>query len=242
MSCLIDIHCHLADYADSYDIKTLESSSEIIHVSTALNKREMAMHEEKGIDYWFAGLHPREIKMTHQDIIEFFIAFPYDKVIGIGEIGIDRNYPDLDKQLSLLKIQLDRAWEYELPTLYHLVGHEYSFIKLHKTLKLENMKIIHGFNSSYEVFKELDKLGFYFSLSKRVLYNPKRIQVVKAILESKRFFLESDAPNHAELDEVKRLAKCLEINYNIDMIELKEIQVKNFADLLGETSESTSKK
>lgn len=234
---LIDIHCHLFECE-----RELETISEIIHVSTALNQSEILFHQERNIQYWFAGLHPQAVKLSQQEINEYLLKLPYEQIIGLGEIGLDRNYPDKAGQLELLRKQLGIAKDLELPTLYHLVGRDYDFIKLHKKIKLENMKIMHGFNSSYEVFKELDKLAFYFSLSKRILANPQSRKTVKAILESKRFFLESDAPNHSGFAEVKIIARQLETDYNIETGELGEILKNNFNNLLKESCESKSKK
>ncbi len=242
MSQLIDIHCHLAEYENKLELSNLDREQEIIHVSTALNRKEILLHEKLGLKYWFAGLHPRDIAMSQEELRKYCDLFPYDKVVGMGEIGLDRNYPDLVKQLALLKIQIERAGEYDLPTLYHLVGQEYEFIKLQKEVKLRNMKIIHGFNSSYEVFQELDKLGFYFSLSMRILNNPKKEKVIRAILASKRYFLESDAPDAGDLTSVKIVASTLQRDYNISIEELREIQVSNFSNLLKGNFESLSKK
>lgn len=242
MAKLIDIHCHLAEAVNKLDFAELDKQSKIIHVSTALNQQEINFHVDNSIKYWFAGIHPWTANMSEVTIAETLKVIPYDKVLGLGEIGIDSNSPDLERQFALLEKQLTMASYLRLVTLYHLVGHEYEFIKLHKKMKLGNMKIIHGFNSSYEVFKELDKLGFYFSLSKRLLNNPKKEKVVRAILASNRFFLESDAPNDGDLDEVKSIAERLETDYNINMNELKAVQAKNFANLLKESCESIPKK
>ena len=238
----IDIHCHLAEYLQAHDTQDLEAESEIIHFSTALNRKEVDLHLAKGIKYWFAGLHPQDSKMPNEDINEFLCKLPYDKITGIGEIGLDRRFEKKKRQFYLLLTQLERALEYDLPTLYHLVGYEYDFIKLQKKIILPRMKIIHGFNSSYEVYKELDKLGFYFSIGTRLLGNPKNYRTVKAILSSKRFFLESDAPNHAGLFEVKRIAELVERDYNININDIKDIQAGNFNNLIKESCESLSKK
>jgi len=239
---LVDIHCHLLEYSKDNYLAKIEQDREIIHVSTAMNKQEIALHEEYGIRYWFAGIHPWDANLPTSEIARFYAALPFDKVLGLGEIGLDKNHPYAERQLFFLEKQVKTALELQLPALFHLVGNVYDFIKLHKRIKLRNMKIIHGFNSSYEVYKELDKLGFYFSLGKRILDNSNKEKLVREILNSKRFFLESDAPNNTELDEVKRVAECLETDYNIDIKELKEVLSKNFADLLKESCESIPKK
>ncbi len=242
MKKLIDIHCHLSEYINDIDLEKIDLNSTITHVSTALNKEELNIHEEKKIKYWFAGIHPWDSHLSLSETSSFLNRIPYDKIIGMGEIGLDRNKADLEKQEGLLLTQLKIAWDLNLPTLYHLVGNEYDFIKIHKKINLKNMKIIHAFNSSYEVYRELDKLGFYFSLGSRILSNPKKVKMVGEILNSKRFFLESDAPNHADLDEVKRIAVSIEMDYNIKIDVLKEMQEKNFNNLLKEACESISKK
>lgn len=238
----IDIHCHLIDYFETAEIERIDPKSKVIHVSTALNKHEIEIHNFIKTPYWFAGLHPQDAIKPLSYTVPFVELICKTASLGIGEIGLDRNYPDLEKQIELLEMQLDKALDYKMVTLYHLVGHEYKFIELQKEWQLPSMKIMHGFNSSHEVYQELDKLGFYFSISNRLLKNPKRKETVKSILESKRFFLESDAPYDGGLDEVIKIAVQLRDNYNIGMDEIKEIVNKNFEDLLEDNRESRSQK
>lgn len=239
---LIDIHCHLAKYQHLLDLRNVDIDGKVIHVSTALNPLENELHLMYDIDYWFAGIHPSSAEFSIGEKLTLLELIPFHDILGLGEIGLDRNFPDLNKQVELLEMQLEQANIYGLPTLYHLVGHEYEFIKIHKKWDLKNMKIMHGFNSSFEVFKELDKLGFYFSIGNRLLNNPKQREVVEAILQTKRFFLESDAPYDGGLDEVVKIAVKLRDNYGIGMDEIKEMENKNFEDLLEENRESLSKK
>lgn len=239
---LIDIHCHLVDYFETAEIERIDPKSKVIHISTALNKREIEIHDFIKAPYWFAGLHPQDAKLPLSYKESFIELSCQTNSLGIGEIGLDRNFPDLEKQIELLEMQMVKAVEQRMPTLYHLVGHEYKFIELHKELQLPNMKIMHGFNSSYEVFQELDKLGFYFSISNRLLKSSKRRDVIEAILKSKRFFLESDAPYDGGLDEVIKIAVQLKNNYTISMDEIKEIVNTNFNKLLEESRESRSQK
>src|SRR5690554_6221299 len=185
---LIDIHCHLVDYFETAEIERIDSKSKVLHVSTALNKHEIEIHNSIKTPYWFAGLHPQDAKQPLSYKESFIELSSKANSLGLGEIGLDRNFPDLEKQVELLEMQVHKAEELRVPTLYHLVGHEYKFIELHKEWQLPTMKIMHGFNSSFEVYQELDKLGFYFSISNRLLKSSKRRDVVDAILESKRFF------------------------------------------------------
>lgn len=229
---LIDIHCHLFDYASTVDLTDIDNDRQIIYVSTVLKPEEIATHVGKYIAFWFMGLHPQSVGLDDKFKRKYVDHIVDYDPIGIGEIGLDKNYPDLDKQIELLEMQLKIAKFYKLPTLYHLVGHEYEFIKIHKKWKLPKMKIMHGFNSSSEVFEELNKLGFYFSIGNRLLNNPKKREVLEAILQTKRFFLESDAPYDGGLDEVIKIAVKLKNNYEISMDEIKHILNKNFDDMV----------
>ncbi len=241
MSKLIDIHCHLSDTYYDLEREELEANSNILNVSTALSIEEVHWHLEKKIKYWFAGLHPREWNVKTEVLDDFYKKISLNKVLGIGEIGLDKRYKNLDKQNILLKRQMNIAKRFFLPTLYHLVGCEYDFIKIHKEINLQNMKIIHGFNSSYEVYKELDKLGFYFSLSQRLLTKQKRESTICDIIKSQKFFLESDAPDGGSFNEVIGLAKILETNYNINRDKTWRIVGQNFDRLIKETCEAKSK-
>jgi Tat protein secretion system quality control protein TatD with DNase activity len=241
MSELIDIHCHLYQVnKQSLDKSSYQTNPNIIAVSTALNQVEINWHLEQKIKYWFAGLHPQEWSLTEDKIKEFLDNLPYEKLVGIGEIGLDKRYKNLKKQINLLAKQMQISLERRLPSLYHLVGHEYEFIKVHKEMKLDKMKILHGFHSSFEVYKELDKLGFYFSLSERILSNSKHKTTINEIIKSRRYFLESDAADGGSLMQVKIIANQLESTYNINKEEIMQVSSINFRKLVKETSESIS--
>lgn len=243
MSEVIDIHCHLYQTKQNQnDITNSQDQARIILVSTALDHKEVNWHLQNNITYWFAGIHPQNWSLSRQEIETYLEKLPYEKILGIGEMGLDKRYKNQKKQIDLLDMQMSKADIKDLPSIYHLVGYEYAFIKLHKLRRLKRMKIIHGFHSSYEVYKELDKLGFYFSLSNRILANPKHEVTISEILKKKRYFIESDAPDGGHLDEVKRVANILQINYNINKYEIKQVVEENFNKLVKERCESKSKK
>ena len=84
----------------------------------------------------------------------------------IGEIGLDKRYPDLDKQLRLFKTALTYARKYNRFISIHQVGYPELILNTLKEYKIDNF-LIHGYTGSYEMAKRYISIGGLISLSPR---------------------------------------------------------------------------
>ena len=81
----------------------------------------------------------------------------------IGEIGLDRRFPDIDKQIDIFRTALGIAREYDRIAVIHIVR-EYQ--KVYDMLKDMGIKrfMVHGYTGSAEMAREYIKLGGIISL------------------------------------------------------------------------------
>ena len=81
----------------------------------------------------------------------------------IGEIGLDRRFPDMDKQIDIFRTALNIAREYDRIAVIHIVR-EYQ--KVYDMLKDMGIKrfMVHGYTGSAEMAREYIKLGGIISL------------------------------------------------------------------------------
>ena len=169
----IDSHCHLSidDYEnidkvikDAYDnnVKYLvvsgydkKSIKEVIEIS---KKYENV--------YLTLGFHPSEADITTDNDLEELnkIILSTDKVVGIGEIGLDYYWvkENKDKQKELFKKQIALAKELNLPIVVHS---REAFQDTYDILKeTKHRGVIHCFSGNKENAKMYSSLGYYFGI------------------------------------------------------------------------------
>ncbi len=206
----VDIHTHSDD----------TSSNEVLsHITISAKSDEIFSFNGS---FW-CGLHPAE-EMDCEELINRLERVK-DKIIGIGEIGLDRIYGTVN-QADIFRLQLDFASRNNFPITIHCVRMYNEIIKiLHD---FNNRKIvIHSFVGSKEVAKELLDLGCCISFGATSLKSPRSIDALKLIPQD-RLFIESDGKGYIK-DYYNSISEIL----NIDIEVLKEIIYKNYLWLIG---------
>ncbi len=189
-----DAHCHLASLAEEFDVQSLiqDAANHGItgFVSSALTRKEIAWHKSNHNPavLWQAGVHPNfpYCDITIRDIRK--LAMNHD-LNGIGEIGLDRNNPDVKNQIIIFEKQLRLAEEFGQLVVLHLVGHPQEALNLMRQYELTYF--IHGYAGSVESFREFCKLGCYFTISSRLL-KPDKHDLLMAMLDYGKVMFETD--------------------------------------------------
>ncbi len=120
-----------------------------------------------------------------------------EKGWGVGEVGIDRRFPDKEGQTARFREALLIAERHHSLVTIHSVGWTEVTLSLLREIKPERF-IIHSFSSSLEVAKEIISLGGTISLSPK----SKRCRDFAAIIHTLPFFLtETDMPTGPEEEE-----------------------------------------
>lgn len=142
------------------------------------------------------GVHPHEAEDSDESFLEKIKSLAtHKKVVAIGEIGLDYHYDfsPREKQLEVFEKQLILANSLELPVIVHdREAHEdtLSLLKKHKP-----KGVVHCFSGSYEMAKEIIKLGMYIGIGGAVTFkNAKKPVEVARNIPLDRLLLETDAP------------------------------------------------
>ena len=117
------------------------------------------------------------------------------EIYAIGECGLDKRFPNLEKQIYLFKKQLSIALEMNKPIIIHLVGHWQKAYEIVKEASKKLDFILHSWNGSAQMAKEFLKLGGKISLSASALRNPKKLAELLKIIPSDRLLFETDSPD-----------------------------------------------
>lgn len=204
---LIDSHVHLDDRRFDVDrerlIKSLrESGIElVINVGADLNSsiKSVSLAEEYDNIYASVGIHPHSAKEMDDSTIDILKSFASrDKVVAIGEIGLDyyHDHSPRDIQRKRFKEQIELAKEVGLPIIIHTreaAADTFDILKEAQDGSLEG--VLHCYSGSVEMAKDYIDMGFYISLAGPVTFKNARVpkEIAKAV-PIDRLFVETDAP------------------------------------------------
>lgn len=196
---LIDTHCHLSidDYENLEEvIKNMNGHMIASGCNDKTNKEVIEIINKYDNVFGTLGLHPEEIENITEDSFKYLeenLSNP--KIVGIGEIGLDYHYEDLDrkKEKEIFIRQLDLAKKYNKPIVVHSRD---AIQDTYDILKNYNLKgSIHCFSSSLEMAKEFIKLGYKIGVGGVVTFkNGKKIEEIVRSIDLKNILLETDSP------------------------------------------------
>jgi len=124
----VDTHCHIHDSDYPLPVADVLSSAaearvqQYICVGTSELSSKDAIHfaETHAHSYAAIGVHPHDTKDGYALIRT--LAGTSDKIIAVGEIGLDYFYTNSPKELQIqaLKEQLQVAVDHDLPVIFHV--------------------------------------------------------------------------------------------------------------------------
>lgn len=234
---LIDTHCHIySEYYDDID-EVIERSindgvSMIIvnGVDRKSNEEILKLVKKYDIVYGALGIHPDQCeKVSNEDFMFIEEHINDDKIVAVGEIGLDYHY-DLDKdmQKELFKKQLDIASKYNKPVIIHSRDSIQDTYNMLKEYKIKG--IMHCYSGSVEMAREFNKLGFLIGVGGIVTFKNavKLIDVIKSV-DLKYIVVETDSPYltpepyRGKRNEPKYIKIIMEKICDIKGIEYKDL-------------------
>lgn len=204
LSHIFETHSHYdAEQFDGIREQLIESLFErniagIIHAATDIKSGEFGIKTAKKYErfYTSVGFHPEYASEVPENAIEVLKELAKkNKVVAIGEIGLDYHYEGYDReaQIELFRAQLELANELNLPVIVHSRNATEDTLEILRELKPRG--VMHCFSGSAETAKELIEMGFYISLTGVLTFkNAKKACKVMEALPLDRFMLETDCP------------------------------------------------
>lgn len=202
---LIDSHCHMTDDAFDddrdfiiKDLKNFRIDKIVLPAVNLENSRETVKLSQK-YDHVFAqvGCHPEDAdSFSEKDLEELESLAKKDKVVAIGEIGLDYYWRDdnKDKQKEVFVSQLELARKLNLPVTIHTrnsTADTYEILKDYRDLKVQ----IHCFADTLDFMWKFMDLGFFISIGGVVTFNNGENEKNAArAVPLDRLMLETDSP------------------------------------------------
>ncbi len=202
---IFDSHAHYLDNAFDEDRDALLTQlfatdvCGIIEAATTAESSKKAIalaHRYCGM-YAAIGIHPEEAATAVPEDLEIIRQLaPDEKVVAIGEIGLDYHYEEYcprEVQKQWFCRQLELANELELPVVVHDREAHEDTVALLKEYRPRG--VVHCFSGSVETAKEVLKLGMYIGIGGVVTFkNARKPMEVAAMIPEDRLLLETDAP------------------------------------------------
>lgn len=211
---LFDSHAHYDDARfDGITEETLNSVhmagvEKIVNIGASLASSHASVRLAEAHDYIYAavGVHPSDAASDMQnenwlaEIEEMYRL--HDKVVAIGEIGLDYHYgkDDIAAQKQCFTAQMALAERLGAPVVIHdREAHEDTLTVMAAFPKVRG--VVHSFSGSFEMAKQVLKMGYYISVNGVITFNnAKKIVDILCRLDElapdarQRLLMETDCP------------------------------------------------
>ena len=218
---LVDTHCHLnmmvkdsfGTVLDPDEITQAQAIVNqahaagvvaIVNAGTCLVESQNSVTLARAIDRVWAlvAIHPHDCKQDwRKDFagIEKLVADrEQNKIIGIGECGIDRHYPDhnLAHQTDAFKAHIELALQHDLPLIVHSRDAYDETLRVLDEYKNDLSRgILHCFSYDQAFADEVTRMGFAIGLGGNITYpRNNALRDIAAALPLDKIVLETDAP------------------------------------------------
>ena len=204
---MIDSHCHLdhepllSNLDDIIKRSKSVGIKKILTICTTLNSFEKIKEiiKKDEIIYGTYGIHPHETKdnIVNSELIINQIN-DNDKIIGVGESGLDFYYNNSNKNLQIKSFEehIKASIELNVPIIIHSRNAELDTLKILKKYKNDNLRILmHCFTGSKKFADDLSDLNAYFSASGIITFkNSLDLQKTFQSIPVNRLLIETDSP------------------------------------------------
>ena len=247
---MIDSHCHLDHeplYSNIHDVIKRSKQAgitKILTISTTLEsfKKILELVKKDSIIFGTFGIHPHESEsniVSSKDIVDNVKS--NNKIIGVGETGLDffYNHSDKAKQILSFEKHIEAAIELDVPLIIHSRSAEDKTFEILNSFKNKQPKILmHCFTGTFSFAKKLLQLNSYFSASGIITFkNNNDLQETFANIPNEKLLIETDSPFLApvpmrgkknEPSFVKFTAEKLSFIKKINVDKIKSITAENF--------------
>lgn len=204
---LVDSHAHLDMPQFEQDLpRILERAKEaaveyIITVGSDLpsSKQAVKLAEQHERIYAAVGIHPHDAKTVTEDTCQILagLAYDSDKVMAIGETGLDYHYDNSprDIQRQVFKRQLELANQLELPVIVHSREADEDTLAILEDMPVRKKGVMHCFSGDRGMLEKCLEMGFYISLAGPVTFpKAQALRHVAKFIPNERLMIETDCP------------------------------------------------
>jgi TatD DNase family protein len=240
----IDSHCHLnllAEQEGGLEAVLAQAKDNLVDHILCISIDKASCHDiiaiaEKYPDITASvGIHPNVEQDENFSHEELATLASHDKVIAIGETGLDyfRSEGDLEWQRDRFRTHIDVAKELKKPLIIHTREARDDTMDILEQQGAEQAGgIIHCFTENWQTAQRALDIGFYISLSGIVTFkNARELQEVAKQLPLDRILIETDAPYLAPVPHRGKTNRPAFVKHVAEFLaELRGDSIENIAE------------
>lgn len=248
---LIDSHCHLdrlkleryqGDLGAAVAAAIERGVEGMLCVGISLENRQTVIAIAQQFEHVVCsvGIHPLDIEAGLADKEQLVEWSKADKVVALGETGLDYYYSDQTKatQQESFIVHLQAGAETQLPVIVHTRNAKEDTLSLiQEHANLDSSGVLHCFTEDWDMARRALDLNFYISMSGIVTFkNAEQLREVARLVPLDRLLVETDSPY---LAPVPFRGKPNEPQYVKEVAEfVAELKGISYQQLLDATSEN----
>lgn len=240
----VDTHCHIYDeYYDDIEkvLKKIKDNNigKIINNGCVAKSNMEVLKKVSSYDFMYGalGIHPESVLDYKKEDIDFIEQHLNDeKIVAIGEIGLDYHYGKENKeaQIILFEEQLKLAEKYNKPVIIHSRDATLDTIETIKKYKVRG--VIHSFSGSLETANIYLKLGFLLGVNGVITFKNCNLKDVIKEIPLEKIVLETDSPYLTPVPFRGERNDSSHINEIAEFVaSLKGVSMENLANITNES-------
>lgn len=241
---IFESHAHYDDIQFGKDREAIlkkarnENVGCIINAASSMNSSRLSIELARTHEIIFTsvGVHPHDVAAMKEHDLELLLAMSaYEKVVAIGEIGLDYYYDNVPPEIQKLwfRQQIKLAVDLDMPMIVHSrEASKDTFDLLYEGNGHSVGGVIHCFSGSVETAKKYVELGYYIGIGGVVTFaNSKKLKEVVKEIPLDHLLVETDTPYLAPVPNRGKRNDSTNLPYIIDAI----------AEIKGLSSEEVEK-
>ncbi|WP_297570309.1 TatD family hydrolase [uncultured Anaerovibrio sp.] len=256
---IIDTHAHVNsekfddDRAETIERAQMAGIEAIVNMGDTMESSQTCMELSREFSCCYAGvgIHPEEaFPLTEADLAQLAQWADHDKVVAIGEIGLDYYWEkDQEKrqlQREIFIKQLDLARQLDMPVCIHNREAHGDTMNIIKAEGRGIRGVLHCFSGSLEMARELVKMGWYIGVDGPLTFkNAAKLPEIVQELPLEALLVETDCPYMApvpmrgkrnEPAYVKNVVEKIAQLRNMSFEEIAEQTTRNAKNLYTKLS------
>lgn len=239
-----DTHIHLNSekYKEDFDIefKDMIDSGVKYFVCPGYDvessEKAIELAEKYEEVYALVGIHPEAAnKYNEIDLEKIKNLAKHEKVVGIGEIGLDYYWikDNKEKQKELLIKQIHIANTLDLPIALHIRDATIDILNVLEEFDQNRKGIFHCVPLNEHLIREGLKLGYYISFSGNITFqNAKPNESIK-LVPLEKILVETDGPYLTPHPHRGKRNSSKYLKYIVEKIaEVKEVEAEELKEIL----------
>ena len=246
----IDTHTHLQ--FDSYDEdrelviqRAIENDiAAIITIGTDVTSSRQSVHlaDKYASVYAAVGIHPNDCNdVSDKDYDEIKAMAEHEKVVAIGEVGLDYHHMDAPKEVQddAFTRQIQIAKDMNLPLIIHnRDSHEDLYDLLVRENAADAGGVLHSFTGEESFLDNILKLDFHISFTGNITYKKSEAGPLIKKTPLERLLLETDSPFLTPMPlRGKRNEPAFVIHTAKKVAELLELSVEEVGSVTTENAD-----